>query len=163
MRLKREANLKSPIVSNNEAAMMRSEFFFSFRHALLIREAIVRTGTDQKLVWESNVNARAGHSQRKKARRAYSSFGTKTQHFVVCCFRYVFLYSSFFSYLIVSYPILDKICGSKNWGGPIYRKLKDGRPPSRRRHSQISIYKNIHMSNLLIRLRFLFFFSLFSV
>jgi len=40
--------------------------------------------------------------------------------------------------------------GSKNWGGPIYRKLEHDRSPSRRRHSQISIYKNIHMSNLLI-------------
>lgn len=75
--------------------------------------------------------------------------------------RYVFSYPSFFLF-VISYPILDKICGSKNWGGPIYRELNDSRPPSRRRHSQISIYKNIHMSNLLIRLR-LFFYSLFPL
>lgn len=36
-------------------------------------------------------------------------------------------------------------------GRPAVVAFEDGRPPSRRRHSQIPIYKNIQMSNLLIR------------
>lgn len=68
-----------------------------------------------------------------------------------------------FSFLFTrNFLILDKTCGSKNWGGPtLSRRWNDDRSPSRRRHSQIPIYKNIHMSNLLIRYAFLSFCLLF--
>ena len=95
---------------------------------------------------------------KKKKRGEHVSLSKLNSTDISSCVDSLCILISLFSLFVISYPILDKICGSKNWGGPIYRKL--GRSPSRRRHSQISIYKNIHMSNLLIRLRLLFF-SLF--
>lgn len=52
--------------------------------------------------------------------------------------------------LIRRFLVLDKICGSKNWARSVHRKLQQRRTALKSAAlSQILIYKNIHMSNLL--------------
>jgi len=89
------------------------------------------------------VNARTGHSQRKKHGEHVSLSKLNSTDISSCVDSLRLLVSLFFP--ICNLSILDKICGSKNWGGPIYRKPNDGRSPSRRRHSSnIYFQKDTH-------------------
>lgn len=65
---------------------------------------------------------------------------------------FIFLFSFLFRVqpLIRRFLVLDKICGSKNWARSVHRKLQQRRTALKSAAlSQILIYKNIHMSNLL--------------
>lgn len=117
-------------------------------------EAIVRTGTEQKSVQKI---------LKKRNRVNFHSTNKLNRYLVICSFVTSLLIFFFFSstYLwFLFYLILDKNCGSKNWGGPIYRKFNRtiDRPQDGAALSQIPIYKNIHISNLLIRVCICFLF-----
>lgn len=74
---------------------------------------------------KSNVNARTGDSPRKFLRNNLRN--KFNRHFVVC-YSLRLSYCSFF-FLFVCNLLLDSrqdLCGSKNWGGPVHRRLDDG-------------------------------------
>lgn len=115
-------------------------------------KAIVRTGTEQKSIWKIL----------KERNRVNFLYTKKFNGYLVMCSFVTSLLIFFFSstYLwFLFYLILEKNCGSKNWGGPVYRKFNRtiDRPQDGAALSQIPIYKNIHMSNLLIRVCICFF------